>query len=334
MTQRFRNFHLTFNNYTQEDFSALQQNLQNHGCYYYVIGEEVGESGTPHLQGTVCYKNARAMSAMIKTFDKKIHWEPVKDLTGSIKYCKKDNKFVAWGEEPKGQGFRTDLLELRDKIANGTTVDEICMDNPILYHQYGRTFNHIEDICLRKKFRTTMTRGIWYWGRTGTGKSHIAFDGYDPETAYNVPNDNGWWDGYKQQKTVIFNDFRGEIPYNQMLQLVDKWPCTVRRRGREPMPFTSEFVIVTSSLPPWDIYTKRAQEDEIGQLLRRFEVVKLSQQHCDTEPLAHTEVAGGNTRTPATNACGADLDIDFIKIMNEASLEDKPTFDGIVRTKK
>tara|TARA_B100000787_G_scaffold135122_1_gene103893 strand:+ start:1635 stop:1814 length:180 start_codon:yes stop_codon:yes gene_type:complete len=46
------------------------------------------------------------------------------------------------------------------------------------------------------------------------------------------------------------NDFRAELKYNDMLNLIDKWPYTVPRRGREPAPFLAKAVIVTSSCHP------------------------------------------------------------------------------------
>lgn len=180
-----------------------------------------------------------------------------------------------FGCEPN-QGKRSDLIELKDKILKGElSCDDIITNMPEYYHQYGRTLDKLEDLKMSKIYRTEMTKGIWYYGPTGVGKSHIAFTGFTPETHYVVPNDNGWWDNYKQQDIVIINDFRGWINYNEMLQLVDKWPHCVKRRGRPPLPFTSKVVIITSSLHPEDIYHNRNNEDSIEQLLRRFEVVHL-----------------------------------------------------------
>lgn len=126
---------------------------------------------------------------------------------------------------------------------------------------------------MRRKFRTEMTTCDWLYGPTGTGKSHAAFKDFTPDTHYVWKSDNGWQDGYAQQPTVIINDFRGEIPYNELLQMVDKWPYYVKRRGREPMPFTSKHIIITSSLPPDAIYHRRLEEDSLEQLNRRINLV-------------------------------------------------------------
>jgi len=288
---KFRNF--CFTSFT-ETIPDIDDDIR-----FLAYGEEICPStNKKHFQAFIIMKNQKRFSEMKKYLKKwlgsDVHFEAIK---GSIEdneaYCSKDGKYKEFGSKPK-QGNRTDLVDLKDDILSGkTSVDDICIDNPAIYHQYGRTLSKIEDIYMRKQFRTEMTNGIWFYGPTGVGKSHIAFENFTPETHYVVPNDNGWWDGYTQQHTIIINDFRGNIPYNELLQLVDKWPHCVRRRCREPMPFTSKTVIITSSLPPDEVYKNRNEKDNIEQLLRRFSVRKL-----DTAP----EKFGLNRAAPSTDA--------------------------------
>lgn len=244
---------------------------------YLVIGKEVcPTTGNKHNQGYVQFKEKIRFSKLKKLYPD-IHFEYQKGTNNEASiYCKKDGDFEEWGKMcSKGQ--RNDLDAIRNEIINGTSVDDIAMENPGIYHQYGRTLCKLEDIQLRKRFRTEMTEGIWYWGKTGVGKSHKAFEGFHPDTHYLLPNDNGWWDGYKGQETVIINDFRGELSYNFLLQLVDKFPMNVRRRNREPFPFTSKKVIITSSIPPKKVYARRLEQDHLRQLRRRFKVIKVFQ---------------------------------------------------------
>jgi len=124
-----------------------------------------------------------------------------------------------------------------------------------------------------------MTEGIWYIGETGAGKSHKAFEGYSPETHYVYPYDNDWCDGYMQQETMIINEFRGQIPYSRLLELVDKWPAALRRRGREPMPFLSKRIIVTSKMHPRDVYKNLSEHDTLDQLIRRFKIFEVGKDH-------------------------------------------------------
>lgn len=187
----------------------------------------------------------------------------------------KNLNFKEFGTLPI-QGKRNDIVELKNRIINGEKLDDITIENPMAYHQYGRTLSKIEDICLRKKKRSENCVGTWYYGPTGTGKSHHAYKDFNPDTHYNYKGERGgWWDGYTGQKTVIINDFRGAIPYDELLKMVDIWPFEVPRRNREPVPLMANHIIITSSLSPEEVYCNRNVNDNINQLLRRFKVIKL-----------------------------------------------------------
>lgn len=193
----------------------------------------------------------------------------------NIIYCSKDGKFIQAGDKPS-QGARTDLKLLGDQLIKGEqTIDNILIENPILYHQYGRTLEKIADLSLKNKKRTKQTKGIWIHGKTGTGKSLKAFE-MAGEDHYLFPYDDEWHDDYKHQKTVIIDDFRGQIQYSQLLRMVDIHNnCKLRRRNKSPLYFTSETVIITSALPPHEVYNNLSQNDKLDQLLRRFEIIEL-----------------------------------------------------------
>lgn len=244
---------------------------------YLIFGEEIcPETGRVHYQTYVYFYHAKTFSAIKKFFPPGSHIEMT---AGSPKqnmaYCAKDLKFEEFGERPS-QGKRVDLQLLAERVTAGELVDSLALCEPSAYHVYGRTLNKLEDIRLMKSFRTEMTKCIWYYGKTGVGKSHKAFENFTPETHYNhIMTDKGWWDGYQQQHTVILNDFRGKITYDELLNLVDKWPYSVPRRGRAPIPFTSKMIIITSPLTPEQVYVNRDKKDSLDQLLRRIEVICL-----------------------------------------------------------
>lgn len=237
-----------------------------------------------HYQAYVKFNNSVRLAQVKSIFGSGVHGELRKGTEmEAIAYCSKLETRKP-GTEPfffgkmNEQGFRTDLEILKDEILDGKiTVDDIVLSNPMIYHQYGRTFNKIEDIAMRRKFRTEMTKGIWLHGKTGKGKSHRSFQDFNWDTHYVWKlNDHGWQDGYTQQETVLINDFRGEIKFGELLLLVDKWPHTVPRRGREPMPFISKTVIVSSAKHPKDIYMHATDnQDSLDQLLRRFEIIEI-----------------------------------------------------------
>lgn len=81
---RCRVWQFTLNNYTSEQVKKLTE-----GKYEYLFQEETGESGTPHLQGMLRFKNPRSF-ASIKKLLPKAHIEPGKSLVALVRYCSKD----------------------------------------------------------------------------------------------------------------------------------------------------------------------------------------------------------------------------------------------------
>lgn len=264
----------TLNNYSDNDILELD----DWKAEYLVCGREKGASGTPHLQGFVVWTRSRQLPKTC--FQRRGHWEISKDgrarYANAIAYCKKEGDFIERGKFTT-KGERTDLEEIKDQILTGQLkVNEIIVNKPELYHMYGRTLEKIEEQKLVNDFRTEQTTCEWIWGKTGVGKSHKAFENFDPRTTYVWKlNDKGWQDGYTGQPTVIINDFRGEIPYNELLNLVDKWPFTLPRRGKCPVPFLAKHIVITSSLPPHLVYKNREKQDSLEQLLRRITIQEL-----------------------------------------------------------
>lgn len=236
-------------------------------------------TGKAHHQGFLYLFNP---VGSVKNLGKLIvgaHFEICKgNLQSNEKYCSKEGSYTELGDKPD-MGSRSDLTQLRDDIKDGRlTSEEVALNNPALYHQYGRTLSKIEDICLRNKFRNFTTKGLWLYGATGSGKSERAFNGFNPTTHYVVPNDNGWWDGYTGQETVIFDEFRGDtLKFAELLRFIDKYPMTVKRRNREPVPFLAKLVIITSALPPHKVFSNLDRDDRLEQLYRRVDIVKMEQ---------------------------------------------------------
>lgn len=64
-----------------------------------------------------------------------------------------------------------------------------------------------------------------------------------------------------------------------MLDLLDEGPCTVPRRNRAPMPFTSKLIIITSPLSPEKVYGRVDKDDNLDQFMRRINVIELTEKY-------------------------------------------------------
>lgn len=115
----------TLNNYQDEDITLLQSvaaDLESSGVRYLVWGFEIGEQGTPHLQGYVEFCSTKRMTGVKKTFGlARMHCEIAKG-TGlqNREYCSKDGLFEEHGEMRSArQGKRSDLDAVKEAIDDG-----------------------------------------------------------------------------------------------------------------------------------------------------------------------------------------------------------------------
>lgn len=96
-----KNWCFTWNNYPPD---AIDKLISAFGAkkLKYIIGKEVGQKGTPHLQGYIHSKTKLRWTEL--DLDKKIHWEKCKGtMQQNIHYCKKENNFVTNFDNVKKQ---------------------------------------------------------------------------------------------------------------------------------------------------------------------------------------------------------------------------------------
>jgi hypothetical protein len=124
----------TFNNYTPETLIKARGAIGQAGIKYICWGIEVGEEGTPHMQGYI-QSNQDMYKRLMKVIGT-CHMEKQKgDSKQAVDYCKKDGDFVEFGtyefiDSPKNrQGKRGDHDEIKEMIKKGATFDEIAEFN-------------------------------------------------------------------------------------------------------------------------------------------------------------------------------------------------------------
>ncbi len=85
-SKRARAWAFTLNNHTVEDICTFTQEKKT--SEKYCFQEETGKDGTPHLQGTMVWSNAKSF-AYVKKVNTRAHWEQCRNIKRSLAYCSK-----------------------------------------------------------------------------------------------------------------------------------------------------------------------------------------------------------------------------------------------------
>lgn len=285
-----RNWCFTINNYMDTHIAALDTIGTSDACKYLVYGKETGESGTPHLQGFVCFKSIKSFNAT-RDLMPQCHLEKTKGTPDqAADYCKKgtqphaewtehgrdgptwgvDADFTEHGTAPvsnkkKGENEKK-RYERAWQLAKQGKLEEI--DADIRMRLYGTI----------KKIRADYQPVIasldtldfwWYTGPSGCGKSRKART--ENPDAY-IKNRNKWWDGYVDQDCVIIDEWAPEMD-KYLTQHLKTW-CDHHSFSAETKGGTTcirpKRLIVTSNYSIEECFSNVVDQLAIA---RRFNVV-------------------------------------------------------------
>lgn len=140
----------TLNNPTNDEIDGLIRWATTNPAYL-IFGREVGDNGTPHLQGFFLLKRRRRLSQCKQLPGlSRAHFEIARGSTNqAISYCKKDGDFQEFGECPVvGQGKRSEFEQLKEWCKALTTMPserDLADAFPSLYGRYPKAcFKFVE----------------------------------------------------------------------------------------------------------------------------------------------------------------------------------------------
>lgn len=256
-----RSWCYTLNNFTDEEVTTLKAlECKKHKC-----GIERGESETPHLQGTIIFKNATRLSALKKILTR-AHWEPCKAEEASLNYCCKGTIII--DIDLRKQGDRSDLKDIAKRLEGGDSVKDIARDHPSDFMRYHTGIEKYKSLF--QEPRDFMPEVVWLYGTTGTGKSHYVRNNEVnwKQTVWWSGKSLRWWQGYNNQEITVFDDFRADFcTFHELLRILDENPYTVEVKGGS-RELNSKRMYITCPYHPKDVYSKTTEE--IQQLIRRI----------------------------------------------------------------
>lgn len=143
---------------------------------------------------------------------------------------------------------------IQRKLQKGMSVQKIASDHFDCWCRYYKAFEQYRLLTTPGRDQTVTPTVVICFGPTGTGKSKWAIDNC-PE-AYWKPKGN-WWCGYTNQKSVVFDEFYGWLPYDLLLRICDRYPLEVETKGGAIQLVATTFVFTTNKHPEkWykDVY--------------------------------------------------------------------------------
>lgn len=239
-----RKYLLTINNPTDHGFThdrirAILNEFS--GVRYWCMCDEVGEQGTPHTHVYVVFAN----SVMFDTMHKRFYGVHIDKANGSNQenrdYVRKEGK---WQDDAKHETNKPETFEEFGELPPDRTKSESQAERIVQLIRAGKTNAEILEECpttynkmayieqTRQTLLEDQYKNAWrslevtyIWGESGAGKTRSVMEQYGYSNVFRVTNyDNHPFDGYKGQDVVVFEEFRGGIKIQDMLNYLDGYP--------------------------------------------------------------------------------------------------------------
>ncbi len=275
-SQQARCWVFTMNN-PKHSYEEVAELITTHPHFRYLIFQlEKGDSGTPHFQGYVEFSSPVRFNAMRHL----IPHSHVAQRRGTRAQCKDysskeegrlDGPYEYGDFASGGQGHRSDLTELVESMRQATSFKEVVVTHPELNIRYARgiqsTWHYLHVPPVRPPPRILLI-----YGPTGSGKTRYA---HTLEDVFSKSGDDGWFDAYTGQKTLLIDDFAGarsKVSLSFLLQVLDRYNLLLPIKGNF-VQLLATTIVITSNIHPRQWYEYGGREEHYRALKRRISEV-------------------------------------------------------------
>lgn len=246
-----RKYQLTINNPADKGLAheAIKQILaQFKSCTYWAMADEIGlDTATPHTHIFMVLKSPAKFSTVKNRFPE-AHIEAAKGTSEENRaYIQKSGK---WASDPKadtsvpgtfeesgslpeepGQGYRSDIAEIYQKIEAGYSNAQIMADNPDTAMHIGK-MDKIRQEILESRYREHWREldVTYIFGPTATGKTRNVMERHGYGNVYRVTDYAHPFDRYAQEPVICFDEFRSSLMVGDMLDYLDGYPLALPAR--------------------------------------------------------------------------------------------------------
>lgn len=205
---------------------------------------ELGVGGYLHWQCILSSSKKIRLISLKNLFGQRGHFELSRSEAAEA-YCGKEETRVEGtqfelGTKALKRNSKVDWDEIR-KLAEEGKFKEI--DSSAYIHCHS-SLHKIHVNHTRPIHRDVQDVRL-YWGVSGSGKSHRAFEEAGDLYYLKAPLTK-WWDGYQGEEIVIIDEFRGIVDISHLLKWLDKYPCSAEIKGSQTYLKTKTWIFTSN----------------------------------------------------------------------------------------
>lgn len=167
--------------------------------------ESGGQTGYQHWQLMAIFNRNTRLAGVKKTFGTRIHAELTRSAAAEG-YCNKEDTAIdgtrfTIGEKPFKRNSKVDWEQQLAHAKHG----ELEKCDPSIQLRYYGTLKKLGCDYRKEPDDLCGVCGVWIFGPAGVGKSRFVRENYGGSLFSKMINK--WWDGYKDEKFVLLDDF-------------------------------------------------------------------------------------------------------------------------------
>ena len=245
------------------------------GIEYLILQEERGEEGTIHWQGFLRLKKKKRLGWLKRRINERAHWEIARGTDKEASdYCKKDETYTGglryeYGHLPEPKKSTRD--ERRQRAAEELDIIKTGFKRPadipsmtLMECGFLPAYKELTSDILGP-YRPNL-QIITMVGPPGTGKSY-AINHFFPDHGLCMPGNSGVWFQNPCSDVMVFEEFKGQIPLQKMLKLLDPYPYALEIKGGM-RPANYNLVIITSNISPYYWYQNKDESEKQTEAIK------------------------------------------------------------------
>jgi hypothetical protein len=233
-----RKWFFTCNNPTDEDINNFKDARLDGTLSWLCVYKEIGEQGTPHLQGGLkLQNNSYNISWMNNHINNRTHWMIMKGSPEQVRnYCTKDYKQGKnTSEFIYDDGCKENSKEIARKYCKDLqsgikSLADISKEDPYFYQNHFKGLEALNTITRDEKQRKK-PEVIWLYGEPGSGKTTWAIN-YLQNEYDNVKLTNNFFSGIRNSPNCIYDEIKPEKQdYEELLEMLGEYKCDINIKG-------------------------------------------------------------------------------------------------------